>query len=132
MSALDPVGPAGPQPSAQDELRALVQRYARAADERDVPALESLFHPDAEIDGVRGPMPFATWLDTMRAPRTEGYSMHMLGDPLITLDPGGLRATLDTYGVVYQPERTLGMRYVDEVERQIGRASCRERVCYVV
>ena len=128
MTALGPATPG----NAHEELRALVQRYARAADARDVPALEALFHPDAEIDGVRGPMPIAQWLDTMRAPRGEGYSMHMLGDPLIVLDAGGERATLDTYGVVYQPERTLGMRYVDEVERVDGRWLVRHRTSRAV
>jgi SnoaL-like domain len=118
--------------TAHDELRALVQRYARAADERDIAALESLFHPDAEIDGVRGPMPFSSWLDTMRAPREGGFSMHMLGDPLIALNPGGTRATLDTYGVVYQPERTLGMRYVDDVQLVEGRWVIRHRTSRAV
>jgi len=118
--------------SAHEELRALVQRYARAADGRDVPALEALFQPDAQIDGVRGPMPFAQWLDTMRAPRGEGYSMHMLGDPLIVLDEAAGTATLDTYGVVYAPDRTLGMRYVDDVERTEGRWRIRHRVSRVV
>ena len=33
--------------NAADELRALVQRYARAADDRDIDALAALFHPDA-------------------------------------------------------------------------------------
>jgi hypothetical protein len=118
--------------TAYDELRALVQRYARAADDRDVPALEALFHPDAEIDGVRGPMTIAAWLDTMRTPRGDGYSMHMLGDPLITLDEGAGTATLDTYGVVYQPERTLGMRYVDDVVLTDGRWLIRHRVSRAV
>ena len=118
--------------SAHEELRALVQRYARAADARDVPALEALFDPDAQIDGVRGPMPFPQWLDTMRAPRGEGYSMHMLGDPLIVLDEVAGTATLDTYGVVYAPDRTLGMRYVDEVGRKDGRWRIRHRVSRVV
>jgi len=118
--------------TAHDDLRALVQRYARAADERDIAALESLFDPDAQIDGVRGPMPFAQWLDTMRVPRAEGYSMHMLGDPLIVLDPGGTTARLDTYGVVYQPERTLGMRYVDDCELVGGRWLIRHRTSRAV
>jgi SnoaL-like protein len=118
--------------SASDELRAMVQRYARAADERDVPALERLFHPDAEIDGVRGVMPLSAWLDTMRAPRGEGYSMHMLGDPLIVLDEAAGTATLDTYGVVYAPERTLGMRYIDDVVSVDGRWLIRHRVSRVV
>ena len=52
------------------DCAALVQRYARAADERDVDALAALFHPDATIEGSRGAQSLAEWLDTMRAPRT--------------------------------------------------------------
>ncbi len=118
--------------SAHEELRALVQRYARAADARDVPALEAVFHPEAQIDGVRGPMSLAQWLDTMRAPRAEGYSMHMLGDPLIVLDEPAGTATVDTYGVVYGPDRTLGMRYIDDVVLFEGRWRIRHRVSRAV
>ena len=56
--------------TAHDELRALLQRYARAADERDVDALAALFHPDAEITGARGAQTLDEWLETMRAPRS--------------------------------------------------------------
>jgi SnoaL-like domain len=118
--------------SSHDELRALVQRYARAADTRDVAALEALFHPDAEIDGVRGTMTREQWLDTMRAPRAAGYSMHMLGDPLIELDERAGTASLDTYGVVYTPDRTLGMRYIDAVELVEGRWLIRHRTSRAV
>jgi SnoaL-like domain len=71
----------------------------------------------------------------MRAPRTFPVSMHVLGDPLITLEPGADRAALDTYAVVYQlsdpgsdgGDLTLGIRYVDEVERLSGRWVIRRR-----
>ena len=85
-----------------DELRNLLQRYARAADQRDIDALAELFHPDAAISGARGEQTLDAWLDTMRGPRTFPTSMHVLGDPLIELDEGGEQATLDTYAVVYQ------------------------------
>ena len=118
-----------------EELRALVQRYARAADERDVEALAALFHPDAEVTGARGTQPIDAWLDTMRAPRTFPTSMHVLGDPLIHLSPGADEAVLDTYGVVYQlndpgsgkGDLTLGVRYLDDVERLWGRWVIRRR-----
>jgi hypothetical protein len=111
--------------SDQEELRSLLQRYARAADERDVDALAALFHPEAEVTGARGTQGIDEWLDTMRAPRTFPTSMHVLGDPLITLEPGAGRATLDTYAVIYQlsdlgsdgGDLTLGIRYLDDVER---------------
>jgi hypothetical protein len=104
-----------------EALRALGQRYARAADERDVDALAALFHPDAVIIGSRGELDLAGWLDTMRGPRTFPTSMHLLADPLIELD--GDTARLDTYAVVHQlggegqGDMTLGIRYVDEVVR---------------
>jgi hypothetical protein len=119
-----------------EELRALVQRYARAADDRDVDELASLFHPDATVDGTRGSQSIAEWLDTMRAPRTFPASMHFLGDPLIDLDPGAGAARLDTYAVVYQlgdkdagqADLTLAIRYVDDVVRHDGRWVFRHRV----
>jgi hypothetical protein len=108
-----------------DELRNLLQRYARAADQRDVDALAELFHPDAVISGARGEQTLDAWLDTMRGPRTFPTSMHVLGDPLIEPDVGGEQATLDTYAVVYQlgdrdagdADLTLGIRYVDDAVR---------------
>jgi hypothetical protein len=111
-----------------EALRALVQRYARAADDRDVDALAALFHPDAEISGARGALSRDAWLDTMRAPRAFPSSMHLIGDPLITLGPGPDRATLDTYAVVYQLadpkgdgcDLTLGIRYLDGCVRHEG------------
>jgi hypothetical protein len=109
--------------NAHDELRALVQRYARGADERDVAGLSALFHPDAVIEGTRGTQTLGEWLDAMRAPRTFPTSMHVLGDPLIELADDAESGTLDTYAVVYQlgdaaasqGDLTLGIRYLDDV-----------------
>ncbi|HEY5251233.1 MAG TPA: nuclear transport factor 2 family protein [Acidimicrobiales bacterium] len=109
-----------------DALRELLQRYARAADERDVAALAALFHRDAEIIGAGGTHTLLQWLETMRAPRAFPSSMHMIGDPLIVLDEGSDRATIDTYAVVYQlsdpnsgsNDLTLGIRYLDEAVLQ--------------
>ena len=121
--------------SAHDELRALVQRYARAADQRDVDALVELFHPDAEITGARGTQTLDEWLESMRAPRTFPASMHLIGDPLISLEEGSDRASLDTYAVVYQlgdatvgqGDLTLGIHYVDEAVSELGRWVIRRR-----
>lgn len=115
--------------SVYEELRKLVQSYARAADERDIERLAVLFHPHAEITGARGAQGFDDWIETMRGPRTFPVSMHVLGDPLIDLANTGDRATLDTYAVVYQlndpgsssGDLTLGIRYLDEVVRSDGR-----------
>jgi SnoaL-like domain len=105
-----------------DALRELLQRYSRAADARDVPALAALFHPDAEIVGARGAQSLDQWLESMSAPRPFPSSMHLIGDPLIDLDEGSDRATMDTYAVVYQlsdptttdNDLTLGIHYLDE------------------
>jgi hypothetical protein len=121
--------------SAYEELRALVQRYARAADDRDVDALAALFHPDAVIDGARGTQTREAWLESMRAPRSFPSSMHVLGDPLIGLDEEAQRGTLDTYAVVYQlgdagagqQDLTLGIRYFDDVAVHEGRWVIRRR-----
>jgi hypothetical protein len=122
--------------SDAEELRSLVQRYARAADDRDIATLASLFHPDAVIDGARGSQTVDEWLDAMRAPRTFPTSMHVLGDPLIDL----AAQTLDTYALVYQlgdredgqADLTLGIRYLDDVVRHAGRWVIRRRVARTV
>jgi hypothetical protein len=127
--------------SAFEEIRALGQRYARAADERDIDALERVFHPAAEITGARGTMTRDEWIDTMRAPRTFPTSMHVLGDPLITMeDPDGVIARVDTYAVVYQladdpsggGDMTLGIRYLDTVERHDARWVVTHRIAKTV
>jgi hypothetical protein len=105
-----------------DEIRQQLQRYARAVDERDIDALAELFHPDAEISGSRGTQSREEWLTDMRAPRSFPQSMHVIGEPLITLVEEGKRATADAYAVVYQlgdpaagqSDLTLGMRYLDQ------------------
>jgi len=112
-----------------EQLRMLMQGYARAADDRDIGRLTELFHPKAKIDGARGTQLFNEWIETMKAPRTFPISMHVLGDPLIELAATSDRATLDTYAVVYQlsdpgsggGDLTLGIRYLDEVVRYEGR-----------
>ncbi len=115
--------------TAHDELRALVQRYARAVDRRDVDALAELFAPGATIVGAGGSQTLDEWLQTMRAPRAFPTSMHVLGDPLIVVDDSAAAAALDTYAVVYQlgdpasgqGDLTLGINYLDDVVRAGGR-----------
>jgi SnoaL-like domain len=106
-----------------DALRGLLQRYARAADARDVDALGALFEPGATIDGSRGKLTVESWLDVMRGPPTFPVSMHFIGDPLIEVH--GDEARLDTYAVVYQlgdpssgqQDLRLGIRYLDVAVR---------------
>jgi hypothetical protein len=112
-----------------------MQRYSRAADDRDVVALAALFHPDAEITGARGTQSLEQWLDTMRGPRTFPSSMHMMGDPLIDVEDGGGEGTVDTYAVVYQlsepgpgnKDLTLGIRYLDRAVVHQGQWVIRSR-----
>ncbi len=126
--------------TAHDELRALLQRYARAADQRDVAALAELFHPDAQVTGARGVQSREEWLDTMRGPRAFPVSQHLLGEPLIELAPSGEEATLDTYAVVYQlgdrdaggGDLTLGIRYLDDAVRHHGRWVVRRRTAHTL
>jgi len=110
-----------------EALRALGQRYARAVDSGDHDALLDLFHHDAVIDGFRGVQARDEYVDTMRAtPKAYERSMHVLGDPLLSLVPGADTATLDTYAVVHQigalatpggDNAAIGMRYYDEAVR---------------
>jgi hypothetical protein len=123
-----------------DELRALVQRYARAADERDADALQELFHPDAQITGSSGTQSRDEWLTTMRVPRAFPTSMHIIADPLIELDASAEAATVDSYAIVFQlsdpgsgnGDLTLGIRYLDEVERHGGHWVIRRRLARTV
>ena len=109
----------------RDAFRDLLQRYARAADARDVDALAAVFHPNAIVNGSRGTQSVAEWLDNMRGPKPFPVSMHVLGEPLIEHDDEDNEARLDTYAVVYQlgdreagqADLTLGIRYVDDVVR---------------
>jgi ketosteroid isomerase-like protein len=119
-----------------EALRNLGQRYARAADARDYDAMGLLFHPDAVIDGLRGTATLAEYLELSRStPPAFEQSMHVLGDPLIELEVGADEATLDTYAVVYQigatrdggGNSTLGVRYLDVVERRDGEWRVRHR-----
>jgi hypothetical protein len=121
-----------------DAVRALMQRYARAVDQRDIGALAELFHPQAEIAGAGGALSLEEWLETMRAPRTFPTSMHMIGEPLVTLEEGSAEATVDTYAVVYQlgdvgsGDLTLGIRYLDDVVLDQGRWLFRRRTSHTV
>lgn len=112
-----------------EQIRSLTQRYARAVDAKDYDAVGALFHPDAQIEGMRGTAALGPYLDGMRnAPSTFAGSMHVLGDPLVTFTPGADEAESDTYAVVYQlrergaPEGdvSLGMRYFDKLVRHEG------------
>ncbi|HEX7094311.1 MAG TPA: nuclear transport factor 2 family protein [Acidimicrobiales bacterium] len=107
-----------------EELRALVQRYSRAIDARDIDAVAELFDPEGTVDGVRGSSSVADYLSGLRQATPAGTSMHVLGDPLIELEPGADSGTIDTYAVVHQigaqgagTHTMLGVRYLDEVVR---------------
>lgn len=118
-----PRQPGGRAVNADEELRALQQRYARAADDRDLHALAEMFHPDAQITGARGTHTLHEWLETMRGPRAFPTSMHLIADPLIVVNDGEDHATVDSYAVVFQlsepgsgsSDLTLGIRYLDDV-----------------
>jgi len=125
--------------TTHDDIRAVMQRYARAVDERDIEALASLFHPESQITGTRGVQTRGEWLETMRAPRSFPVSMHVIGEPLID-DDGSGRATADTYAVVYQigdpstgqADLTLGMRYLDQLVFEQGHWVFQKRSSSVV
>jgi hypothetical protein len=123
--------PDDPLRYAQDleNLRSLGQRYSRAIDARDYDTIATLFHPDAVVDGLRGHARIDEYLDGLRStPRAYDKGMHLLGEPLIDYEAGADHAELDAYAVVYQiglhreggGNVTLGMRYLDTVERRDG------------
>ena len=111
----------------REELRAMPQRYARAIDARDIDEVAALFDPDGTVDGARGATSVVDYIAMLRAsPPAFSTTMHVLGDPLITLDVGDTVAKLDTYAVVHQLDHAdgtrddtmLGIHYVDDVVRQ--------------
>jgi SnoaL-like domain len=101
----------------------MLQRYARAADTRDIPTLESLFHPDAEITGARGTQTLNQWIFAMQSPRSHPTSMHMIGEPLIHHVDGSDHAVMDTYAIVHligetdsgESNSSMGVNYHDEM-----------------
>jgi hypothetical protein len=97
-----PGQPGGRPVNAYEELRALLQRYARAADERDLDTLASLFHPEAEISGSRGPQ---IWRNGSTRCGRRGLSPEHAPDrrsPHRILDEPAEEAHLDTYAIVHQ------------------------------
>ncbi len=112
-----------------EAIRSLTQRYARAVDAKDIDTVGTLFHPEAQVEGLRGAAAIGPYLEAMRnAPAVFSGSMHVLGDPLVTFSADDDEASTDTYAVVYQlreagaPEGnlTLGMRYFDTLVRHNG------------
>jgi ketosteroid isomerase-like protein len=121
-------------------LRRLPQRYARAVDARDHDALARLFFADGVMVGARGEQVAADYVAASRA-ATPAYatSMHVLGVPLIELEPGAQTARSDTYAVVYQlgavnggGDLTLGLRYLDELERDGDAWRIRRRTAQIL
>lgn len=120
----------------REVLRSLVQRYARAIDDRDHDALAGLFDPSGTVHGLGGARAVGDYLSEMRStPRAFASSMHHFADPLIELEPGAAEGHMDSYAVVYQmrgpgddgADLQLGMRYHDEVALVDGRWVIRTR-----
>src|SRR5207237_4496871 len=86
----------------REDLRSLPQRYARAIDARDIDAVAALFDPEGTVDGARGPASVPDYVEMLRqsGPAFQ-TTMHVLGDPLISHEPGSATAHLDTYAVVH-------------------------------
>jgi hypothetical protein len=119
-----------------EALRRLPQEYSRAIDARDLDAVAALFDAHAVIDGARGTLGIDEWIGGMRdAGAAFATSMHVLGAPLVDLEPGADIAHMDTYAVVYQLGRAddpnvdlvLGIRYHDDLVRRDGRWLIRHR-----
>ena len=93
-----------------EALRALGQRYARAADERDVDALAALFHPDAVIIGISP--------DSVRK-HDNFCRKHSLG---IILASDEDRRVIEAYGL-WVEKKMYGLKYmgVERTTYLIGR-----------
>ena len=107
-----------------EELRSLPARYAQAADDRDHNAVEACFHPDGTVTTADGDLAASAYVQRMRdnpSPFVSGT--HLMGLPVIELEPGSDTARVSTPAVVHQiageggNDLVLGMRYVDTVVR---------------
>lgn len=115
------------------EIRDVVARYARGVDRLDLDLVRSCYHPDAfddhglyrgDIDGL------IAWLGGDAGLRSMERTMHIIANHLVDLH--GDRATAETYCVAYHrvngADMTVGVRYVDRLERRDGRWAIVDRV----
>jgi hypothetical protein len=112
----------------EQQIRSLLALYCRAVDRMDRALLESIYHPDASDDHVfyRGSAKgFVEYLFE-RLPRLS-WTMHNIGTTIIDVE--GELAHVESYGVAYHGTslgngrehiKTLGCRYIDQLERRDG------------
>lgn len=112
---------------AKLEIQELYQRYARAADRLDRPALEALYHSGAVEDHGFYVGPVAGFVDQhMAMGATYRTTHHHIAPALIEIEADV--ATAEAYFLVYQLSQTqgedtdeiFGGRYVDRIERRDG------------
>jgi ketosteroid isomerase-like protein len=119
-------------------IRELIMRYARGIDRRDYDLVRSCYHDDAHDDHGSyegGPDGFIEHL--IRNNHLFDLTMHFIGNQLIELD--GDTAHCESYCVVWHRmpvvddgplrDMTLGLRYVDRLDRRDGRWGLAHRVC---
>jgi hypothetical protein len=104
--------------------------YARAIDTRDFPTVESLFHPDATVEGTRWSAPAAEYLPTLFASlEPYGATMHAMHNQYVERMADD-RAIVVTYCVAYhverestddEPDLTVGVVYNDDLRLADGR-----------
>lgn len=127
---------------AQDrqEIRDLMARYARGIDRMDWQLVRSCYHPGARDDrGVfRGDVEeLITFLASDQALPAFACTMHTMSNQNVVID--GPCADAETYCITYhrsterqrdwgRADVTIGLRYVDELERHDGRWGIVNRV----
>lgn len=116
------------------EVRAVVLRYARAVDRRDLAAVAACFRPDATYRGTLSTSGIGDALEALaRAFGRYDSTMHVVANQLVDLR--GDEATCESYAIahhLHRPDGTprdleVAIRYTDEMTRDDGRWRIRHR-----
>jgi hypothetical protein len=123
----------------RQQIRDLMARYARSIDRMDWVLLRSCYHPEAMDDhgAFRGSVEeFIAFLDSDQVLLGFECTMHTMTNQ--NVDLAGDRAHCETYCVAYhrstdrhpwgRADVTVGLRYVDELERRAGQWRILDRV----
>ena len=121
--------------TAKQEIYEVVLRYCRGVDRLDLDLVRSCYHPDA-VDhhtGFSGSVDdYLTWV--AGALKRFAGTMHIVANHYVEL--GADKAVSETYGTAVHWDAegedprlnfTSGFRYVDRMERRVGRWAIAER-----
>jgi SnoaL-like protein len=123
-----------PDPTVQwlvdrEQIRDLPLAYARGIDARDFAVARAVFADDAYVAGTRHQAPIdAYWASLTPGVETYAATLHFMGNQYVALEIGADVGEVEAYAVAYHVadpddpsgDLTMGVRYVDAVERRGG------------